>query len=493
MKYFDIIIAKDINNGIGIRDEETNEYKMGWKINNDMKHFKNITTHTDDPLKKNAIIMGRITWDTIPNENKPLIDRINIILTKDTTKISTDNILFFNDFELAYTYLTNCNDIESIFVIGGGKLIESCINDNRLRYIYITTIEMNYKCNIKIDIDKYLNNVIWESNINTIDILSNLNVNIRYAKYNSIQYMNIHPEYQYLNLLQKIIKEGKYKKTRNANTWSLFGDVITYNIYKDGFPIITTKRIPLRLVFEELKFFLLGETDATKLMDKNVHIWDANTSQSFLDKNGLNNYEIGTMGPMYGFNWRYYGAEYKDGKTDYTNKGIDQFKYIIDIIKNDYTSRRIIMTTLDRNTVEKSVLWPCHGIVIQFACEDIDNIRLLHCNMYQRSCDIICGIPFNLSSYSLLIYIICEIINNDETYIGLKLFPGTLKMYLGDIHLYDELTHMNAVNEHNKRIPLKLPNLYFKKKITNIIDLDWNDIVLNNYDSYPSIKVNMIA
>lgn len=489
MKGFNIIIAVGKTFGIGIQNKECiSSFSIPWKINEDIKHFQNITSHTECPTKKNIIIMGLNTWNSIPEQQKPLKNRINIVIST-TYKPTNDEVIVFNNFDSAYEYTQNDDLFENIFVIGGKKLIESCIDHVGLKYLFITHIDNDFNCNINIkNIQNYFGEIIWEKKIKLYDELSNNYYDCTFCKYNKIE----HPENQYISLLNKILNNGTYRTTRNANTWSIFGEVMEYNMNKHGFPVITTKKIPLRLVFEELKFFLQGDTNALHLAEKNVNIWNANTTREFLDSINLD-YPEGTMGPMYGFNLLHYGANYIDSNTNYENMGINQFEYVLNTIKKDPFNRRIMMTTYNPLVVSKSVLWPCHGIVIQFACEDVGNERLLHCNMYQRSCDMICGVPFNISSYAMLVNIMCNMINNDSNYTNKKLNPGTLKMFLGDVHIYDDKTHIDAVILHKQRKPFKLPSMVIKKKFTNINELNWEDIEIINYISHPTIKVKMFA
>lgn len=492
MKRFSIVLARDSKNGIGMKDVESLKYVIPWKIDSDLKHFKKITSYTEDPSKRNAVIMGRTTWDSLPTKYKPLPDRLNIVLTRNAEySIIDEDTMVFNDFNTAHTFLSNDFRIESIYVIGGAEVVKSCINSQYLQYLYITNINNDYNCNVLCDqLAKYTENIVWSTSVMCMDTATNKIVYVTFSKYENTY---VHPEIQYIDILRKIKNTGDYRKTRNAFTWSIFGESITYDMNKYGFPIITTKRVPLRLVFEELHFFLKGMTDANMLAEKGVNIWLPNTTREFLDSIGLNEYKQGTMGPMYGFNWLHFGADYKDAQTDYTNTGVDQFKYVLDTIKKDPFSRRIMMTTFNPATVKKSVLWPCHGIIVQFACKDEDEKRLLHCIMYQRSCDMICGVPFNISSYGLLVYIMCKMINSDPEYGGTPVVPGTLRMYLGDAHIYDEPTHLVAVTEHFKRDPTQLPTLTFKKGFTDINELKWEDIELVNYKPHPALKANMVA
>ena len=502
MKEFDVILAVGgkTKNIIGVKNT------LPWKnIKLDMIHFRKITSHVENPDKINAVIMGRKTWESLPEKHRPLCSRLNMVLTKNKDyNIDDKSVVIKSNFNDAFLSLAGDDRIERIFVIGGKTLYEESFKHPNLKNIYLTTLEFKPEffdkyessdlvCVDGLNLEKH--KLIWQTDPTYIksELDDTEDVNVIFAKYENC--LASHPETQYLNLIKKIMEKGTLRQTRNSATLSIFGESFTYDIGKDGFPIITTKRVGLRLVFEELKFFLLGQTDSKILSDKKVHIWDANTTREFLNKINLPHYEVGTMGPMYGFNWLHFGAKYIDSKTDYTDQGVNQFSYVIDTLMNDPFSRRIMMTTFNPSVTSESVLWPCHGIVVQFGCEDNDKTRFIHCNMYQRSCDTICGLPFNISSYALLMYIICEIINNkNDVEACLPLYkPGKLNIYLGDTHIYYEETHLAAVDLHLSRQPHKLPSISFNKKFTDVSELEWEDLELTDYKCHPTIKVNMVA
>lgn len=294
-------------------------------------------------------------------------------------------------------------------------------------------------------------------------------------------------EQHYLNLLNSIITKGHYRQTRNSKTWSLFGNHMEFDLTDGKFPLLTTKKMFLRGIFEELKFFLLGETDTKILEEKGVNIWKGNTCKEFIDSLKLP-YCEGDMGPMYGFQLRHFGAEYDGCKFDYTNKGFDQFKLVLDTLKKDKYSRRIMMTTYNPAQVHLGVLPPCHGITVQFGLEGENG---LCCHMYQRSADFLLGIPFNIASYALLVNIICELVNNDPEYKGTPFVPCRLTMSLGDYHVYE--SHLDVVKEQISRKPFLFPTLKITKKVSNINDLKFEDILVTEYVSHPALKASMVA
>jgi thymidylate synthase len=192
----------------------------------------------------------------------------------------------------------------------------------------------------------------------------------------------LHDEYQYLSLCQKILNSGSIKDDRTGvGTTSIFGAQMRFNL-RDQFPLLTTKRVYWRGVAEELLWFISGSTNAKELAAKNVHIWDANGSREFLDKQGLHHREEGDLGPVYGFQWRHFGAEYSNMHSDYARQGVDQLSGVIEMIKTNPSSRRIIMSAWNPLDLPQMALPPCHALV-QFYV----NSGELSCQLYQRSGD----------------------------------------------------------------------------------------------------------
>lgn len=280
-------------------------------------------------------------------------------------------------------------------------------------------------------------------------------------------------EMQYLNLMSDILKNGDNRIGRNGVTMSMFGKHMKFDL-RNGFPLLTTKKMFFRGIVEELLFFLRGDTDSKILEEKKINIWKGNTSKEFLEDRGLN-YEPGIMGPMYGYQWRRFGATY--GTVD---KGIDQLANVINLIKNDPGSRRIIMTDYNPSQAEEGVLYPCHSIIIQFYVQN--NFLDMFC--YNRSQDVLLGVPFNIASSALLQIIIANITG---------LTPRFFNLSMGDSHIYD--SHISAVREQICRVPYVFPQLELHKlnDISDIEKLKYNDFILSGYIYHPSIKAEMIA
>merc|ERR1712032_1546697 len=210
--------------------------------------------------------------------------------------------------------------------------------------------------------------------------------------------------------IREIIEKGVPTDDRTGvGTRAMFGKMMRFDLRK-SFPLLTTKRTFWRGVLEELLWFVRGDTNAKHLSDKGVKIWDANGSREFLDKRGLSHREEGDLGPVYGFQWRHFGAKYRDMHTDYTGEGVDQLAECIRKIKEDPNDRRILLSA-----------W---------------NPGELSCLMYQRSCDMGLGVPFNIASYSLLTCMMAQVC-------GLK--PGEFIHTLGNAHVYKN--HVDPLQE----------------------------------------------
>jgi len=497
-----LIYCKNSQHIIGINDD------LLFTIPEDMKHFKNITSQEYVKGHKNIVIMGYNTWKSIPDKFKPLKDRINIVITNNHYSEfngidDTGIFLVFKSFELCYQFLKNAelnkNMLGKKFIIGGSQLYDYVWSDyfHNIDHIYETII--NYEVNldklkemdIKIsEISFNIGQEFIKMNHHYIDdckIILNKSIkeyfNDDYNELHGIQ-LNIfqnkrntnHEEKQYLDLMKNILHKNNIKDSRNSKVISSFGEKMVFDLRK-GFPLLTTKRTPFKTILRELLWFISGSTSNKDLNDKNVHIWDRNASKDFLGKQGLN-YEEGELGPVYGFQWRRFGAEYSDKKNNYLQEeGTDQLQNIIDLINNDPSSRRIILSAWNPCDISKMALPPCH-VMIQFSIDK----EFIDAQLYQRSGDMFLGVPFNIASYSLLLHIIGSITG----YI-----PRYFHHVLGDAHIY--VNHISAIYEQIKRVPNDFPKLSLKEKITNINDINEDIFELCDYNHYPTIKAEMIA
>lgn len=257
---------------------------------------------------------------------------------------------------------------------------------------------------------------------------------------------------QYLDLMKKVLAEGTQKADRTGTgTVSIFGHQMRFNL-QEGFPLVTTKRCHLRSIIHELLWFLNGDTNTAYLRENNVTIWD-----EWADENG-------DLGPVYGKQWRAWSAA--DGRQ------IDQISKVMEQLKQDPDSRRIIVSAWNVGELDQMALAPCHAF-FQFYVAD----GKLSCQLYQRSCDVFLGLPFNIASYALLVHMMAQQLDLD---VGDFVWTG------GDTHLYSN--HMEQTQLQLSREPRALPKLVIKRKPESIFDYRFEDFEIEGYDPHPGIK-----
>lgn len=290
-------------------------------------------------------------------------------------------------------------------------------------------------------------------------------------------------ELGYLDLLKYVLKNGSIIETRNGKTISSFGLFLKFTDIQK-LPLLTTKKIYVKGVIEELLWFLKGSTNAKLLQDKNVHIWDGNSSREYLDNNGFSNYKEGELGPIYGWQWRTFGKKYNE-KGD--ENGIDQIKYVITELMKDNHSRRAVLSGWNPLQLSEMALPPCH-ILYNFY-KDNDG---LSCLMTMRSSDLFLGLPFNIASTAILTTIIAKL---------LHLNTKSIAIALTDAHIYEE--HVECINTQLKReiiscntkleIDLEVPNLdsSIKEKLDWINKLEYSNFKITDYDCHSALKTIM--
>ena len=287
-------------------------------------------------------------------------------------------------------------------------------------------------------------------------------------------------ELQYINLIKNILDNGTLEEGRNGYTKSIFGSIMKFTLNNGVIPILTTTKVAIQTCFEELMWFIKGNTDNKLLQEKNVKIWNDNSTRDFLDSRGLNHLEENDLGPVYGHQWRHFNAEYTNCHTDYKGKGIDQLSYIIDSLKDPIkrTSRRLIISAWNPCQLDEMALPPCH-IMMQF---NVREEKYLSCAMYQRSCDMGLGVPFNIASYSFLTHLIahhCDLEADNFIY------------FMGNCHIYED--HILPLQEQIKNIPYQFPKIKIINKYENIDDYSYSDIEwIEKYKSYDKITMKMI-
>jgi len=261
---------------------------------------------------------------------------------------------------------------------------------------------------------------------------------------------------QYHDLLRSILKNGKEHKDRTGvGTISHFGYQTRFDL-REGFPIVTTKRVPFRWVAEELFWFLSGDTNEANLRAKGVDIWAEWSDEEHTRRFGR---EAGDLGPVYGYLWRSFGGTYP------ARNGTDQIASLINNIKTNPDSRRLIVTGWDPQQADKVDLPPCHTL-FQFK---VENRSVLHCQLYQRSADAFLGVPFNISSYALLMHLVAHVC---------ELSVGEFIYTLGDYHIYQN--HLEQVHELLSREPLPLPELKIVDQNARLRGL--NGLLAFNYE-----------
>jgi len=270
---------------------------------------------------------------------------------------------------------------------------------------------------------------------------------------------------QYLKALRNIMKNGVDKPNRTGiDTRAVFGLQMRYNL-KEGFPAVTTKRLAFNLVKAELLWFLMGTGDVKKLQKMGCHIWDANANADYWKPKAKFK---GDLGRVYGVQWRKW-------KSAFSKKPLDQISEVIKKIKKDPYNRRLIVSAWNPGELDKMALPPCHTFFQFFVVK-----KKLSLLMYQRSCDMFLGVPFNIASYSLLLSMVSQVTN---------LEPGEFIHVLGDAHIYHN--HFKQVRKQLKRKVLPLPKLKLNKKIKDIDDFKMEDIELVNYKHHKTIKAKM--
>jgi thymidylate synthase len=453
--------------------------KLVVKIPADLEYFKTTTINT-------IVVMGRITWESM--NKRALPNRVNVVVTRHPYKYKVNpmykDVLFLTPEE-AQLYVQTFKYPKEVYIIGGSHVLKLFPNPNK---IYITHIipsdKLVYQCsNIFVDVLNDCYKLIGYSPIlhyegGTYRHLIYINRNVIYGnpdKYDSVNTI-------YKNLCMDIIDNGENRNDRTGvGTISVFGRQIHIDL-GCGFPLLTTKYIPWRHVIEELLWFMRGDTDSKILEKKGVKIWKGNTSREFLDSKGLYNYDEGVLGKGYGWQWRFFGAEYDPVFSDtskYTPQdGFDQLQYVIDEIKTNKNSRRILMCYWNPCDLDKVALPPCH-----FACQFyVRQDKYLDCMFSMRSTDVALGLPFNIASYAALLMIIAK---------KTQFAPGHLIYTGGDVHIYK--THVDSIKQLLTRNNRPLPILQLDESISTkpINDITINDFQMIGYFPHPSIKMPM--
>lgn len=456
MANINIIVAfTSKDRGIGVNGG------LPWNLPDDLRRFSELTKGT-------TVVMGKKTWNSIPDNKKPLKDRLNVVVTSSPWKQTTECVsLTIGELD---SFL-QCRQGD-VFIIGGAGLYKRYLGV--AKRIYATVIDNAFECDTFFPTEGFEKYEIEECS----NALQFGDIKYRYITYN-LSY-NAHQERSYLELITNILKHGNIRDDRTGTgTFSTFGPQLTFDISK-SIPVLTTKFVSFKTVLKELLFFMRGETDSKNLEAEGVNIWKANTSRTFLDNRGLDTYREGLMGPMYGSNWRHFGGDY-DLESGVCVGGYDQLQMLIKGLKDDPYSRRHMITTFDPSNIDKCVLAPCHGIITQFYVER-GPVDCLSCKVYCRSSDMFLGLPFNIASYAMMTYIVAKKCN---------MVPKTLIITMGDAHVYKN--HIDQVKLQDTRMPFPFPRFVVNDSVQTkpFEELTIDDFDLQGYLYHPSIKAPM--
>jgi dihydrofolate reductase/thymidylate synthase len=450
-KNMELIVATDLNYGIGLNG------KLPWHCPRDLAWFKEKT-------KGRTLLMGRKTCERLPR----LPGRDIICLSRLGHRLDTSTLK--NQVQV----VSSLDDVIGRVIIAGGAEIykQALERPGYVQKVYLSIIQRESQ------VDTHFL-LAWLRDFIIVDKTCHDEVHFYELAYVGESGGG---ERQYLDLVQKVLTHGIPREGRNGLTYSIFGEHMKFDL-RQGFPLLTTKKMFMRGILEEFLFFLRGDTDSSILSERKVRIWEGNTSTEFLSAKGLP-YAKGVMGPLYGWQWRRFNAPYtldQTGRphTEY-QPGLDQLAKVVRDIHNDPTSRRILMTTFNPAQVDSGVLYPCHSLITQFY---VDGSELdMFC--YNRSQDTFLGTPYNIASSALLLMIIAQLTGKT---------PRILTISCGDVHLYEE--HLDVARQQLERLPYRFPQLRIPciSSIHQIPDMTSSDFVLQEYVHHRVLKAPMVA
>lgn len=480
MVFYNTIVATDSAYGIG------REGNIPWHLKPDLAYFRKMTQHS-------FVIMGRTTYFSIPEKYRPLSNRVNIVLTNNPELLKKTNIekrvdlVYCKFIDLNY-YIAEIKKTDirfansELFIIGGSKIYElfakSC--EHNVKNIYLTYIYKNFKCDCKFPL---INCHYKLTNIGEKLYDADSQLYYRFCKweFTSGKYEDI-DECKYLKIAHNLLYNGEERIDRTGvGTLAQFGTNIVYDI-STYIPALTTKKVPFKTCLWELLWFLQGKTDNQWLQERGVHIWDGNSSREYLDSIGLTHLREGDCGACYGFQWCHFGATYNNCETDYTGQGINQIEYVLDLLRNNPQSRRILISAWNPADLGKTCLPPCHMSIQFFVSQDSNGNQRLSGQMYQRSADWFLGEPFNILSYTILLYILA---------MKCDMKPDKLIITTGDTHIYKN--HIEQMKEQITRNILTQPKLIVNPEVKykKFVDIIPDDFELFGYFSHPTIKGKM--
>ncbi len=451
---FTVIAAVDDELGIGIVNSEHPAGRIPWDDARDRRYFADITKHVKNATSRNAVIMGRRTWESLPIH--PLPRRLNIVVSRQVQPYATCTSL---DAALKRCVAEHA---ESVFVIGGAELYAEALRHPLCVGIILSHINGVHGCNV----------VFPRHRATLAHRLPIAGLNVSFWRFDNAE------ERAYLKLLEAL-SQGPVRPNRTGvNTRGRFMETLRFSLTNaDGasvLPIMTTKHVPFRVVAEELLWFIRGESTVDSLREQRVGIWDGNTSREFLDGRGLVDYREGELGTGYPWQWRHFGAKYipvNQRQPGYSPGGVDQLARVIDSIKRDPYGRRHVVSAWNPADLHNVSLPPCHVLFEFYVSEST-----LSCHMHMRSADAFLGVPFNIVSYSLLTHMVAMLT-------GYRAHEFVISM--ADCHLYEN--HIDAAAVQTQRTPRRFPTIEIKPA-ADIDGFTIDSFKVVNY--YPHAKIS---
>ncbi|GMF62282.1 unnamed protein product [Phytophthora fragariaefolia] len=433
--------------------------------------------------------MGRKTWESLPAKVRPMPQRYNVVLTRDAGYRQRhgvpENVGVAASFREALELVQQQGSkVDQVFVIGGGAVYAEALAYAGCSKVHLTRVKGEMQCDAFFPLELLQRNFTLSGES---ELKEENGVQFQFVEWErrseALERTTLadstapHEEMQYLDLIRKILAQGARRGDRTGTgTLSVFGAQMRFSLRDNVFPLLTTKRVFWRGVAEELLWLISGDTSAHTLQHKDIHIWDGNASREYLDSRGLPFREVGDLGPVYGFQWRHFGAKYTDMHADYTGQGVDQLAEVIHKLRTNPTDRRIVLSAWNPADLNEMALPPCH-MFCQFYVADME----LSCQMYQRSADMGLGVPFNIASYALLTRLIAQVT-------GLK--PGEFVHVIGDAHVY--LNHVEPLQKQLTRTPRPFPTLLINpEKTTSIDGFTFEDFEVRDYRPHGTIKMEM--
>jgi dihydrofolate reductase/thymidylate synthase len=453
---FSIIVAVDSTGGIA------KDYEIPWASKEDAKFFRETTIGK----KKNVVIMGRTTYEAIPEDHRPLEGRKCVIISRTWKQDAHPEISVYPSLTDALAGVGSfINSYDEVFVAGGEQLYKEAVSDYLYlcKRIYVTKFKMDYSCNLFFPFDKVKDFPQANEPVKTRD----------YIRYTYLP-KETHGEYQYLNLIKDIKDNGESKPDDTGIGMKMtFGSRLTFDI-RDRIPLVTTRRLTTEDIAKEFIFMLEGCTDARRLEEQGVKTYVKYTNKKSIDEKGLG-WDEGDTGPNNGWCFRHWGADYKGCDMVYDGQGIDQLRAVVDGLRKDPFGRRHMLTSwspvyVEQRSVNQSVSF------IQFNVSP--DRKFLDCQLYQNSGDVMIDVARDIALYSLLTYCIAHVV---------QLRPRNITYVLGEVYMVN-----NAGSQASKllgRTPRPFSKLSFREgtRIHELSDFNVNSFIFENYNSWPVV------